>query len=50
MEFILVTFEVSKSDTSSDVKLEQVLNMEFILVTFAVSKPDKSSDVKLEQL
>ena len=46
IEGMLVTLDVSKLDTSSDVKDSQPLNIEDILVTLDVSKLDTSSDVK----
>ena len=47
---MLVTFDVSKEDRSSDVRFEQPLNMPCMLVTFDVLKEDRSSDVSFEQL
>lgn len=49
MLFILVTFDVSKDDRSSEVRDEHLLNMTPILVTCDVSKDDKSSEVRDEQ-
>jgi len=47
---IFVTDDVSKLLKSSDVRLEELLNMYDVFVTDDVSKPLTSSDVRLEQL
>ena len=44
-----VTLEVSKPETSRDVRPEQYLNISPVLVTHEVFQPETSRDVRPEQ-
>ena len=46
---MLVTFEVSKLETSREVRDEQLSNIWCIATTLEVSKPERSREVRDEQ-